>query len=337
MFGKEVLEAKQFISLLKNPKELANTSFDELNILSQQYPFVSLFHTLIAKKAYEEKPHEYDAYLTKAAMHALDRTKLYYIIHETKTEKKKFEEEVVDVISAITEEIVNADGEVSEISLETNNPEEFTDKPKISEEPIPFVAGSFTVSEKTEEKLPIKEIAVIKAVETVNEESTIKKEKKKKKKHKKKSKEEEIAPDTKLSFTDWLKLVNKKKLLQPETEESDEEEDEKDLEEQYHAGKFEAQLHKEADKESKTQATSVPKIPEKWKKASDAKAEVKISDLAQKSIQRDDNTITETLAKILELQKHYDKAIEAYEKLSLKYPEKSSYFATRILELKKKL
>ncbi len=332
------MEAKQFISILKHPKELANINLDELNALSQQYPFVSLFHTLIAKKAYEEKPYEYDAYLTKAAMHALDRTKLYYIIHDAKREKKKYDNETTEENSLIANESFNSEIEIPTIP-EKETIEEIADKRLISEEPIPFVAGSFTVSEQNiEERESVEETSEINVAEEVSEQKELKKEKKKHKKHKKKSKVEEIAPDAQLSFTDWLKLVNKKKLVQPETEQAnDEEEDEKDLEKQYHAGKFEAQLHKEAHKEVKAETTPVPKIPEKWKKVSDVKAEVKISDLAQRSIQRDDNTITETLAKILELQKHYDKAIEAYEKLSLKYPEKSSYFATRILELKKKL
>ncbi len=45
--------------------------------------------------------------------------------------------------------------------------------------------------------------------------------------------------------------------------------------------------------------------------------------------------VTETLAGVYTEQRHYDKAIKAYEILKLKYPEKSSFFAARISDVKK--
>lgn len=55
----------------------------------------------------------------------------------------------------------------------------------------------------------------------------------------------------------------------------------------------------------------------------------------EKSTEEKSYLMTETLAKIYLEQKKYTKAIQAYEILILKYPEKSSLFAERIKEIKK--
>ncbi|WP_016989264.1 tetratricopeptide repeat protein [Flavobacterium sp. ACAM 123] len=53
-------------------------------------------------------------------------------------------------------------------------------------------------------------------------------------------------------------------------------------------------------------------------------------------INKDDHSslMTETLARVYLEQKKYQKAIQAYEILILKYPEKSSFFADRIMDIK---
>lgn len=57
--------------------------------------------------------------------------------------------------------------------------------------------------------------------------------------------------------------------------------------------------------------------------------------MAKKSVQESDDFVTETLARIYAKQGNYPKAIRTYQKLSLKYPEKSTYFAALIEELKR--
>lgn len=52
--------------------------------------------------------------------------------------------------------------------------------------------------------------------------------------------------------------------------------------------------------------------------------------MARQSIAEDDSFATETLAKLYIKQGSYHKAIRTYEKLSLKFPEKSLYFASQI-------
>lgn len=63
------------------------------------------------------------------------------------------------------------------------------------------------------------------------------------------------------------------------------------------------------------------------------------TETAKTSLIENDELVTETLARVYLEQQHFDKAISAYKKLSLKYPEKSSLFADQInliIDLKKK-
>ena len=67
------------------------------------------------------------------------------------------------------------------------------------------------------------------------------------------------------------------------------------------------------------------KIKDKYEAKSNFKSETKFKD----------ELITETLAKIYVKQEKFNKAIKAYDILSLKYPKKSSFFADQINDIKK--
>jgi len=71
------------------------------------------------------------------------------------------------------------------------------------------------------------------------------------------------------------------------------------------------------------------------KKTDDSSEQYAENEIIKKSTEENDEIITETLATLYCNQKKYDKALDAFRKLSLKYPEKSIYFATRIEEIEK--
>jgi hypothetical protein len=60
------------------------------------------------------------------------------------------------------------------------------------------------------------------------------------------------------------------------------------------------------------------------------KSDLPVEDLSKPHIEEQGGFVTETLARIYISQGYYSKAINIYEKLSLKFPEKISYFASQI-------
>lgn len=60
-------------------------------------------------------------------------------------------------------------------------------------------------------------------------------------------------------------------------------------------------------------------------------------DISLESIKESEDNVSELLAEILYEQGHYKKAISIYERLSLKFPDKSAYFAVQIKKIKDQL
>jgi len=74
----------------------------------------------------------------------------------------------------------------------------------------------------------------------------------------------------------------------------------------------------------------IDKFIESNPKITPIKQDQEFTDLTSKNLMKSDTLMTETLARIYLEQKQYTKAIKPYEILSLKYPEKSGFFADQI-------
>ena len=117
------------------------------------------------------------------------------------------------------------------------------------------------------------------------------------------------------SFSEWLALTKVQKINREETEEEEEEEEEE-----------ETDLINNFIEKSPTIEVEKNKF-------------FSPTETAKSSIIENDELVTETLARVYLEQEYFEKAIESYKKLSLKYPKKSSFFADQINlinDLKKK-
>ncbi|MBK8700252.1 MAG: hypothetical protein IPN29_12275 [Saprospiraceae bacterium] len=82
---------------------------------------------------------------------------------------------------------------------------------------------------------------------------------------------------------------------------------------------------------------NIPDILKKSKKVKKKKKKEKLQQAIEISVHKSDRLLSESLAGILASQGHYEEAIEMYAQLILNIPEKSSYFAAQIEEIKKHL
>lgn len=90
---------------------------------------------------------------------------------------------------------------------------------------------------------------------------------------------------------------------------------------------------KPLDEEKKKKAELIDKFIESNPKISPAKHSTTSTNYTESNNTDTSYLMTETLARVYLEQKKYQKAIQAYEILILKYPEKSSFFADRISDI----
>ena len=142
-----------------------------------------------------------------------------------------------------------------------------------------------------------------------------------------------ISPHT---FNEWLKAFNNKSTPPAQTEPvvtqhkqeepEDEEEDGQDELDQLLAVNVSADYLHDLVKEETTYARGLERFIEE--QIQKHKQPVAKKQVTEKVINAE--PATETMAKVYEMQKKYLKAIQTYEALTLKFPEKSSFFAARI-------
>lgn len=129
----------------------------------------------------------------------------------------------------------------------------------------------------------------------------------------------DFTPNEKHSFQEWLQLSKINPIDrddEPVEENAPEEYSEEELEEKKKKASLIDRFIKTSPKISPVKNGAAPVI--------------------QIDINKDEHSylMTETLAKVYLEQKKYQKAIQAYDILILKYPEKSSFFADRISDIK---
>ena len=313
------MQAKEFINYIKNPNSLEKNSVKELQKLVNDFPYFQSAHLLLSLASKKWDASVYQKSLKKTAIVVTNRSHLFNLIQQFEISNTVIEdfdhqklvvEEVLEPIDSTKELnilkatellIENSDSEISETEIQQKT------KPN-AEEVLENEIAKQVVSAIVEKQMF--NLSDTQLVFNQNKE-----------------------PE---NFTDWLRLIQKSnKQLSAENILDTNIENNTDIKTRLEKSKIITQ-ESALNKKLKNLAL-IDKIIE------NSPGQIKIKDdqkfyspehNAKESLLENEHLVSETLAKIYALQGSVNKAVRAYEILSLKFPQKSAYFASLIQKLK---
>ncbi len=322
------MNRNDFLNMIEDIVPVNRQMIGEVYELINIFPYCQSAHLLLLKSLYDNGDVKFENQLKSSAIHVGDREVLYWLLKAStisKTEINKEEEksEIKQRVVSETQTGVNRNVQESEFWQEAVSDTQQTviETAKNSELMIHEIEKDLNESEMKEnqdssdqdsshsvmiatEPDILEPAGVIFLQEEENE-----------------SKEERVFfMDPGFSFTEHSDLLEL---------DLDLDEDRKTL-----SSENESDISNWSDKSSKKlrQAELIDKfiIANPRIEAQKDKPLLPDEDKSGPSAEEEVGLVTETLAKIYVCQEYYSKAIDIYEKLSLKFPEKSSYFASQI-------
>ncbi|MCL5246796.1 hypothetical protein M4I21_13305 [Cellulophaga sp. 20_2_10] len=308
------MKVTDFTYLLQKPESISSVAkINQLEEIITDYPYFQAAHAVHLKGLKNTNNFKYNNALKITAAHTANRDVLFDFI--TSPEFLDNSNKVTAITELAKLKEINVTSE--EVASPPNMLEESTDKP---------LPQNLDDAEKilNDDLFETKEPVTLEKVEDGEDEIEEEDEEEKPLEDKTESEKLNIGEPLhftkkeKHSFAQWLELANPIGEEEPE---------EIKLEE--------PQKTEEKRPRKSTKFDLIDKFIKNNPKISPAKNIEKKVDISNSVKLNKDELMTETLAKVYLEQKKYKKAIQAYKILSLKYPEKSSFFANRIKSVQK--
>ncbi|MBI2279382.1 MAG: hypothetical protein HYU68_01660 [Bacteroidetes bacterium] len=301
------MQTTNFIKYISKPATIQLMAESEAVSLVKEFPYCQSGQVLLALHLNKSNHLLFEQQLKKSAVYSSDRKKLFDLISITKEEVKANIEVVDDPKLIITKSIIELDTQptpIEKIVLATEFvADEKSEKEKLLElEYInQAISNSYTIELEEEE------------TEDRSQKSEDRSQKSKVRSQKTEDgseKLEDFDENSELTFSDWLKRLPS----------SDKKTD------------------KNVSQHKKIKLDLIDKFIQEDPKIKPKKTEFYSPiNMARLSVVDDSDLVSETLALIQVEQGNYEEAIKTYQKLSLKNPEKRSYFANQIKILKQKI
>ncbi|WP_282041030.1 hypothetical protein [Winogradskyella flava] len=299
------MQLEQLTHLLQHPEAVTAAQSDGLSSKINEFPYFQPLRALYLKGLKQKESYKYNNALKVTAAHTADRSVLFDYI----TSKVFNQNEISDYIKQNSEYIKSI--EVSEIDdISVNKSVTIDDALK---EHIKATEGVLDPNLFKEKPMPQPNIEAPRIEDSIIEVDVknITPEKKLKI-----GKPLEFDKNESHSFTEWLKITSFKPIVR-ETEDD-----------------IKVELEDKTTQPLKDKLSIIDKFISENPKIKPVASYTAKPRLINNDEGVSDSLMTETLARIYLEQKNYDKAIQSYKILSLKYPEKSSFFADQIKLIK---
>ncbi|MCF6350518.1 MAG: hypothetical protein L3J23_05735 [Flavobacteriaceae bacterium] len=300
------MNSDKFINLIINPAEVTKKETNALETIIEEFPYFQAARVLHLKGLKNQHSFKYNKELKKTAAFTTNRTVLFDFITANTLDFEivsKNEKNILNEIDVIDSKVI--DHLYESIHVSDNNNNNNTLNPGINSNTILSDTQKSTLNDINSNLE--NELHKNKEILEIDKPIKFKKE------------------DT-FSFNEWLQLKTKKPIKRD-----------------YEVVKESKNIQEEEIESEKNIKNNVIKSAENKDlialfiknkpKIKPIKSQVNL-DVSTKNTIENTTLMTETLARVYLEQKKYKKAITAFKILSLKYPEKSTFFADRIEAIK---
>ena len=296
------MNTKTYLYLLANPQKISQEHQDELSVLIEEYPYFQSARALQLKGLKNSNNYLYNDSLKLTAAYTADRNVLFEYITSDHFIQNEISELIQQHDESVIEIEVVSENISKQVSIEIDNQIKELKKAEAILNPDLFHRKEGYINElveanKTEATPSIKEILEVELEE---------------------NQPLDFTKEDGHSFSEWLKLTSATPIIREEIKEN-------------------SSINKRNLDLIDKFIQDKPKLKQGVNSTKTGANNESQKNLASQYSRTSEALMTETLAKVYLQQKNFKKALQAYHILSLKYPEKSGFFADQIRAVNKQI
>ena len=296
------MNTKTYLNLLANPQKISQEHQDELSVLIEEYPYFQSARALQLKGLKNSNNYLYNDSLKLTAAYTADRNVLFEYITSDHFIQNEISELIQQHDESVIEIEVVSENISKQVSIEIDNQIKELKKAEAILNPDLFHRKEGYINElveanKTEATPSIKEILEVELEE---------------------NQPLDFTKEDGHSFSEWLKLTSATPIIREEIKEN-------------------SSINKRNLDLIDKFIQDKPKLKQGVNSTKTGANNESQKNLASQYSRTSEALMTETLAKVYLQQKNFKKALQAYHILSLKYPEKSGFFADQIRAVNKQI